>query len=361
MATIEERNNDDGSVSFRVKIRLKGRPLVSETFSRKTDARIWAQRTEAELRRGRSFGLRRTVAQAIDHYLQHELALLAESERRNRVRQLTWWRERLGDRLLDEIGPADIREHLRSLTNLKIATVNRYRAALSAVFSTVIEEEWIDTNPLHRARRRKRPNAEREEERDREVTPEEMERLKAACRRSEDPRLYALVVCAYASGAREGELMRLEWRRAELAPKIYDAATGENRQGVPRVEVMDTKNGTSRILYFPGEAGEILRQMRRQARLSRYIFAAAGARPDEIPKFPAQAWHYWRAKVGLTDLRFHDLRHSWACMLLDSGATLAQLMILGGWKSAIMVRRYAARSQRHGSDAVEVMHRRGLL
>lgn len=170
MATIEERNNDDGSVSYRVKIRLKGRPQVSETFSRKTDARIWAQRTEAELRRGRSFGLRRTVAQAIDHYLKHDLPLLAESDRRNRVRQLNWWRERLGDRLLDEIGPADTREHLRSLTNHKIATVNRYRAALSAVFSAVIEEEWLDANPLHRARRRKRPNAEREEERDRDAS-----------------------------------------------------------------------------------------------------------------------------------------------------------------------------------------------
>ena len=40
MATIEERSNDDGSLVYRVKIRLKGRPQVSETFQRKTDARI---------------------------------------------------------------------------------------------------------------------------------------------------------------------------------------------------------------------------------------------------------------------------------------------------------------------------------
>jgi hypothetical protein len=73
MATLEERRNEDGSMVYRVKIRLKGRPQVSETFPRKTDARIWAQRTESELRRGRLLGLRRTVAQAIDHYLQHDL------------------------------------------------------------------------------------------------------------------------------------------------------------------------------------------------------------------------------------------------------------------------------------------------
>src|SRR6185369_7903532 len=50
----------------------------------------------------------------IDHYLKHELSLLAESDRRNRVRHLDWWRERLGERLLTEIGPSDVREFLRS-------------------------------------------------------------------------------------------------------------------------------------------------------------------------------------------------------------------------------------------------------
>jgi integrase len=77
-----------------------------------------------------------------------------------------------------------------------------------------------------------------------------------------------------------------------------------------------------------------------------------------VPVFPTQAWRYWRRKAGIEDVRFHDLRHSWACRLLDSGATLPQLMILGGWKTANMVRRYASRSQRHGSDAVEAMHAR---
>ncbi|MBW8875039.1 MAG: site-specific integrase [Acidobacteria bacterium] len=360
MATIEERSNDDGSVAYRVKIRLKGRRQVSETFQRKTDARIWAQRTESELRRGRLLGLRRTVGEAIDHYLQHELALLAQSEKRHRIRHLGWWRDRLGSQLLEEIGPADAREALRALEGRKVATVNRYRAALSAVLSVAVEEEWIASHPLHRARRRKRPNAEREVERDREVTREEMEALKAACRLSEDSRLYALVVFAYASGAREGELMRMEWSRAELSPTILDPVTRETRPGVPRVEVVATKNGSSRMLYFPGEAGELLRDLRPRT-LSRYIFASQGLPPEQVPSFPTQAWRYWRRKAELSDLRFHDLRHSWACNLLDSGATLAQLMILGGWKSANMVRRYAARAQRHGSDAVEVMHRRGLV
>lgn len=141
-----------------------------------------------------------------------------------------------------------------------------------------IRHRNLGSHPLHRARRRKRPNTEREAERDREVTREEMERLKAACRRSEDSRLYTLVVCAYASGAREGELMRMEWRRAELSPTILDITTRETRPGVPRVEVVGTKNGASRMLYFPGETGELLRELMRRAPVSPYAWARSWSR-----------------------------------------------------------------------------------
>jgi integrase len=349
MATISPKTTRRGKTVYQVRVRLTGRPPLCQTFDRRTDAKEWAAKMETEFRRRRAFGGRRTVEEAIGHYLQHGIASLAISDVRNRKRQLEWWRERIGRLLLENVGPGDVREALRELSGRKVATLNRYRAALSAVLSFAVDEEWIDDNPLHRARRRNRPNAEREVERDREVTADEWNRLREACRKSEDPRLLALVVCAYASGAREGELMGMEWKRAELNPP---------GSGVPRVEVLDTKNGTSRMLYFPGEAGDLLRERRKTAALSRYVFALPGDPPDKMPVFPTQAWKYWRRKAGVEDLRFHDLRHSWACRLLDSGANLAQLMILGGWKTANMVRRYAARAQRHGSDAVDAMHAR---
>jgi hypothetical protein len=43
MPTIEERKSQDGTVSYRVKVRLKGFRPVFATFSRKTDARYWAR------------------------------------------------------------------------------------------------------------------------------------------------------------------------------------------------------------------------------------------------------------------------------------------------------------------------------
>ncbi len=361
MATIRKRKGKNGRMTYVAQIRLAGRPSIAKTFERLTDAREWAAKAETEMRRNRVLGGRRTVAQAIDHYRAQQIGTLSPAHIVHRERQVAWWKERVGRVLLEDIGPSHVNEHLRTLEGRKVATRNRYRAAISAVLSFVVEEEWLSANPLHGRRRRHRSLGEREEERDREVTPQEWERLQDACRRCRDPRLYALVLCAHASGARQGELLGMEWRRLELKPWVLDPETGNRRQGVPRCEVMATKNGTSRILYFPGEAGELLGAMRAKAVLSRYVFARPGDAANLEPRFPGfpdHAWRHWRDKAGLSDVRFHDLRHTWACEMLDSGATLAQLMILGGWKTASMVRRYAARAQRHGSDAVEVRHAR---
>jgi len=46
-------------------------------------------------------------------------------------------------------------------------------------------------------------------------------------------------------------------------------------------------------------------------------------------------------KSGIEDFRFHDLRHTWASGLIQSGVPLSVLQEMGGWESIEMVRRYA--------------------
>ncbi len=51
MASIQTREKN-GKPSHTVKIRVKGSPPVFKTFSRLTDARNWAQKTESDIRGG---------------------------------------------------------------------------------------------------------------------------------------------------------------------------------------------------------------------------------------------------------------------------------------------------------------------
>lgn len=55
IAYIQERKSKEGKTHYRVQIQLRGYPPTTATFERKTDAKIWAQQTEAAMREGRHF------------------------------------------------------------------------------------------------------------------------------------------------------------------------------------------------------------------------------------------------------------------------------------------------------------------
>ena len=53
------------------------------------------------------------------------------------------------------------------------------------------------------------------------------------------------------------------------------------------------------------------------------------------------AWPEAVTRAGLEDFRFHDLRHTWASWHRQAGTSTDELKDLGGWKSRVMVDRYA--------------------
>jgi hypothetical protein len=73
MPTIEKRTKSDGKEVYRVKVRRRGYSTQTATFSRLTDARKWAQRTEAAIEEGRHFkpteAKRHTLAELVDRYI----------------------------------------------------------------------------------------------------------------------------------------------------------------------------------------------------------------------------------------------------------------------------------------------------
>lgn len=53
------------------------------------------------------------------------------------------------------------------------------------------------------------------------------------------------------------------------------------------------------------------------------------------------AWHGALKRAGIKDFRFHDLRHTWASWHRQAGTSCDELKDLGGWKTRLMVDRYA--------------------
>ena len=72
-------------------------------------------------------------------------------------------------------------------------------------------------------------------------------------------------------------------------------------------------------------------------------------------KINTKAWRKTLVKVGITDFRWHDLRHTWASWHAQSGTPLHVLQELGGWEMAEMVRKYAHLSSAHLAEYADRM------
>ncbi len=354
MASIEKRLHQD-KTSYRVKIRVKGRPVETATFERLTDAKRWAQQTEADIRRGKYFqsseARKHTLAELADRYIAEILPHKPKMEKKQRA-QLLWWKQEIGAYLLADINAAIItqcKDKLQSgvtirKTKRSPATVNRYLAALSHAFTVAVNEwMWLDDSPM-----RKVSKAKESRGRVRFLNEDERDALLEACKDSSSPYLYMIVLLAISTGMRRGEIMNLEWKDINL------------EEGY--LLLHHTKNNERRRIPLAGMALVALKDLKRtRQRLDTdLLFPSAKHGKDSSPVELNKHWLKAMEEAEIEDFRFHDLRHTAASYLAMSGATLAEIAEVLGHKTLAMVKRYAHLSEAHTSAVVERMNQRFL-
>jgi len=356
MATIQKRKLKNGDISYRVQVRLKGYPVERATFHRITDAKNWAQATEAAMRERRYFktseAQKHTVADMIDRYL-------AKVERENPKRLkdvssvLEWWRDQLGYCVLADFNRSQISQKIELLTRKTVervdkdtgrkkpvpissSRVNRYMAALSHVCTTAMNEwEWLENNPLSKIKKLKEPRG-----RIRFLNDAEREKLLKACLNASYQNMYLIVVLALSTGARRGEIMNIRWTD-------IDFSRGQ-------IVLHNTKNNERRLLPLTGHALDLMCQHQKVRRIDTDLIfpSQRGDKPHEIKR----SWEGALREADIVDFRFHDLRHSAASYLAMNGASLAEIAEVLGHKTLSMVKRYAHLSEAHTNSVVASMN-----
>jgi integrase len=332
MATIQKRKKQNGTYSYRVMIRQSdGFPTAYKTFPTSQEAKDWSKQEEARRRQGAYFPeqlqQKNILADLIDRYVTIILPMKPKNAR-DTVRHLQWWKDRLGKFGIQRITPdliAQCRQELAAGITYKgtkrsQATVNRYLAALSCVMSYGVREcGWLQNNPCLRVTKFKESPG-----RDRIASQEECLSILQECRNSRNEHLLPIVLLAITTGMRQGEITNLTWDNIDLERGF--------------ITLKDTKNGRPRTVSLVGEALQILRE--------RYL-----ARSQHSPYlFPAKkrfgrisirkAWDEAIKRAGVTNLRFHDLRHTFATYAAESGASNLELAAAMGHETLQMLQRY---------------------
>ncbi len=156
-------------------------------------------------------------------------------------------------------------------------------------------------------------------------------------------RFRPVVIFALATGLRRSNILDLEWSQVNLQRKVA------------WIHPENAKAGKAIGVALNDTACKILRDQ--IGRHSQFVFVhtsawnrSDGTRTQAVRKMRVDdnsAWRTGLRHAGITDFRFHDLRHTWASWLVQAGVPLSALQEMGGWESIEMVQRYAHLAPNH--------------
>lgn len=329
MATITK--TDSGS--WKALIRRKGWPTIIKTFRIRRDAEDWARTTEDEIIRGiyvpRKDSEKLTVASALDRYeIEISPTKKASTQHKEKSRIKTV-RNALGKYSLASLTADTIAKHRdkRLADGKSNNTVRRELALLSHLYTTAIRE-WglgIVVNPVTNVRKPK-PGKPR----DRRLNAEEEVRLLAACDEHSNPFLGWMVRLALYTAMRHGEIASLTASQVNLSKRT--------------LYLSDTKNDDVRTVPLSDKAYatilEVLDFRIRPDDTDLLFYGNPGRDGKRRPYQSGRVWDQALERSGITNLRFHDLRHEATSRFVEAGLSDQQVSSITGHKSMQMLKRY---------------------
>lgn len=212
---------------------------------------------------------------------------------------------RWGKKRLTDITQPDVAKWLadKQEEGLKPATVEKIRVIFGRSFELALRWDipGADKNPVRGIPRRRFANA-----RERFLNAAEAERLRKAVALSRNRQLPAIVGLLLLTGARVSEVLSAEWQYVDLERQSW--------------LIPMSKTGKARHVPLSRAAVDVIGQIKRKEG-ARYLFPS---RFD--PKKPLgsikHSWDTARREAGLGSTRVHDLRHSAASFMINSGVDL---------------------------------------
>lgn len=303
---------------------------VAEKIYHKTMTEI-AERRWLELPAGEDITLKEMLEKYMREYSERNKAKTTLSSDSSVIKNLN---RHLGECFLTEITPKVVARYkgIRRDEGVSPKTVNNELVLLNHAFNLALKEwEWVRDNPVSKVSREKVNNLV-----ERWLTYEEEGRLLAA-----SPEwLREIVVFAIYTGLRQSEILNLKWSQVDLSRRT--------------LTILEQKNKGRDTLPLNNKTLDVLKVRSRIRQINGYVFYSGnGTRIDA--RNLLRAYYTAREKAGLEDVRFHDLRHTFATRLVQAGKDLYKVQKLMRHKTPIMTQRYAHHYPESLRDAVEVL------
>jgi integrase len=246
-------------------------------------------------------------------------------------------RPQLGQHLLSTITRADVRSLIATMHQAGKSrnTIKAYLAPLSAVFNQAIEDELIARNPAFRALPKTR--GVEQSKIAKALTENETRHLLTTCQQVL-PHRYPFLLCFLRTGMREGEVIALRWTEVDFARQLIHVrrtlapAKLRNRVG-EQEKVYLPKSGKYRSVPMSDELATCLKQRRAVHAEDVLVFPSTTGTLLNPANFRHRDWKRLFIAAKIPQVRIHDLRHTFATLLLEQGVPLINVQKLLGHHS----------------------------
>lgn len=242
---------------------------------------------------------------------------------------------RWGRLRLDEVKQKDVIEFHHGLraSGYAPATANRILVLVRCVWN--LAKKWkvpgAQENPCTGIQ-----PFEENNKRERFLSAEEAQRLVSCVKQSDNPQLQYIVPLLLLLGCRKRELFDSQWSHFDLERRLW------------RIPL--SKNGKARHVPLSSDVLAILQELPRWPGCPYVVPNPKTLKPYVSVYY---SWHTARVQAGLPDVRMHDLRHSTASFLVNSGRSLYEVQKILGHSQIKTTQRYAHLSQETLLEAVD--------
>ena len=243
-----------------------------------------------------------------------------------------------GERTIDTITTQEIRELvLVRLANKSVSHQKSLLKFVRGVLTFAFESGLIKTNPTPQMKFRIGDKIKK-------VLNEVQVKQLLAKAKELNSEWYPHWALALYTGMRNGELYALTWDKVDLNQRTILVSTSWNNVD----GFKETKSGDDRMLEIAPTLVTLLEQLKTQQNDSTFVLP----RLDKWDKGEqARDLRMFLSGVGLPQVRFHDLRATWATIMLSKGIEPIKVMKMGGWKDIKTMMIYARKA---GVDIVGI-------
>jgi integrase len=295
------------------------------------------RKRKVEIAEGKYLDRQRPVTTMFDELSEAYLAYARDQQQKR-----SWTRDRtslatlkgyFGGKRLPELTPVVI-EQYRTWRRATIsrrgrpvtpASINRELACLKRMFNVacrglmVLKGGMPQDNPMASV------NLDRENnERDRVLSKDEFDRLLGTAL----SHLRPILLTAYYTGMRRGELLKLTWDRVDLNAEVI------------RLRPEDTKTQEGRTIPLTKELTQMFQQftiyLTDDGRRVPYVFTYGGKPLGSIRR----AFETACQRAGISGVVFHDLRHTFVTNMRRAGVDYFRIMAITGHRTMAVFKRY---------------------